>query len=203
MLGEVKTIQNCPLRYKVSHGNARGAARARGIPKEYEFKAMTADMLHFGCGRKNTTACRSAGCNCCELVGRIRTELRRHKVEGYVMGAYGEGSVTVHTLIRYMAEVGAKSWGRLLPTASHTGAKGRLGWLIKRRIGSTAVRAGARLLLDRMEFVGAGAGARGDRRKATRKRHQRHWHEEARHQHGVASQADHAGSGARDGSFWD
>jgi len=204
--GEAKSITVCSSRYKLSHGTKRGAAvqeRERKIPGEYEFKAQTADMQYNGCGRKNVTECRAAGCKCCDHVGPIRTELRRHRLVGYVMGAYGEMSDSVHRMVKKLAPIGAATWKRKLPTASYVSACGRLAWMMKRRLGVTAVRAGARLLLDRMEFIGPGAGARADRRKEAKRRHCRTWSEEARHQHGRARQADHAQSGGRDNTFWD
>ena len=206
MLGEIKTIQVCPTRYKPNQGIERGAAvkaRARAIPGEYEHKAMTADMSYNGCGAKNITACRTAGCGCCDQVGPIRTELRKHKIVGLVMGAYGEMSQEVHQMVRKLAPIGAATWKRKLPSASNVGAQGRLGWLMKRRLGITAVRAGARLLLGRIQYIGTGAGARWQRRQDARRRHYREWSEDARHEHGRARQADHNHSGARDFTFWE
>jgi hypothetical protein len=207
-LGEIKTITPSTSRYmyKASHGDERGAAvnaRERAIHTEYEFKAQVADMHYNGCQREKVTECRAAGCNCCDDVGPIRQELRRYTLVGYAVGAYGECSKSMHTLVKRLARAGAHAWQRKLPSASAKGTQGRLGWLIKRRIGMTAVKLNARTLIDRTEHVGMGAEARNARRRA-RWGHNAQWFtEEARHEHARAREADHGADGAgHTGSYW-
>ena len=98
---EVKTIQVCPSRYSTTE--ERGEAvnrRAKTVPVEYEKKAQKADVQFNGCGVRNITACRSAGCDCCDRVGPIRRELRKYKVTGLAFGAYGEASKSVRVRVR-------------------------------------------------------------------------------------------------------
>ena len=121
---------------------------------------------------------------------------------GYVTGGYGECSESVHKLVRRLARVGTEKWARLLPTASQNGARGRLAWLLKRRIAMSGLRALARTLLDRLEHVGTGAVPRAARRAARRARRSAFGTAgDARHEHGRYQEANHnhAGAGAR---FW-
>ena len=60
-------------------------------------------------------------------------------------------------------------------------ASGSLHWLLRRRWGMTALRANARHVLDRLEYVGAGSAAAGARRTAARAsaaaaRRSAYWH---------------------------
>ena len=204
-LGEIKTIQPGPTRYGGPRGSERNGAvnrRAAGGQADADAKARAADIRLNGCGAPNITACRNAGCGCGDNVGPIRRVLRGYKLKGYAVGAYGECSDTVHTLVRRLGRAGVAKWARLLPTASEHGAQGRLTWLLKRNIAMANLRAMARTLLDRLEHVGTGAAGRTARRAAHRARTARATAEEARHQHAAYRQSDHSGAGSR-GGFWE
>ena len=205
-LGEFKTIQPCATWY---HSEVRGEAvkaRANRIPTEYEAKARQADIRYNGCGAPNLRACRASQCRragCGNNVGPIRAVLRTYKLKGYVVGAYGECSDSVHQLVRRLGQAGAAKWKRLLPTASDIGARGRLTWMIRRRVAIANLRAWAYSLLDRLEHVGIGAPGRAARREARRQSHAWESAEEARHQHAAYQQADHSAEGARHPGFYD
>ena len=118
-----------------------------------------------------------------------------------VRGAYGECNSTVHELVRCLAAHGATKWMKRLPSASLNGAQGRLAWMMKRRVGMVGLREGARLLLDRLEYVGAGAMGRIYRRKEAARHRQAEFFEKARHQHDRSSQAA-GGAHAHQQSTW-
>ena len=149
-------------------------------------KPRAADVAHNGCQPGD--------------VGPIQRELQRHKLVGYVTGGYGECSESVHQLVRRLARAGTDKWARQLPTASQHGARGRLAWLLKRRVAMSGLRGLARTLLDRIEHVGTGATTRAARRAQRRARRSAFYAaEDARHEHGRHQEADHSGDGAR---FW-
>jgi hypothetical protein len=189
-IAELKTFSMCPSRYFDSDGNVRGAAakrRVKAIHTGYRDIARRADMMYNGCGRKLFGPCRAAGCGCCDELLAIRQELRKYKLVGFAVGAYGEGSESIHALIKRLASAGTGAWKRKLPSASLHGTRGRLGWMIKRRLGMAALKLNARTLLDRIDLVGRGAQARNARRSARTTGHTRWNAEEARHEHGRAT----------------
>ena len=208
---ELKTIHPCPTRYPERHAKHSGApvrVRAGKILGEYQHKARRADMLVYGCGRPATrrgfAACRTAGCSCCDRTGPVRGQLRRHQVNGLVIGAYGEGSKSVHDLIRRLAHYGCGEWMRRLPSASLSGTVGRLAWKLKRLIGMRGLRGHVRVLLSRLEYVGAGAAERARRRRWARMRRDGDFWEDARREWRNSRQADHGGEGHHaDGDFSD
>ena len=72
------------------------------------------------------------------------------------------------------------------------GARGRLAWMLKRRIAMSGLRALARTLLDRLEHVGEGAQGRNARRAARRARRSAFYTaEDARHEHGRCQESNH------------
>ena len=83
-------------------------------------------------------------------------------------GHYGEASPDVQTLLVAIANVGARRHWRAMRAASSSNAVGALVWMMRRRWGLAAWRANARLLLDRLEYVGAGAAAAVERRVVAR-----------------------------------
>ena len=82
-------------------------------------------------------------------------------VKGLVFGAFGEGSPDVHNLIECLAEHRLKTKG--LSQAWLRGPKAEKALLVgqlRKRIGTAAVRAQARHLLDRLRAVRQGPGIR-------------------------------------------
>ena len=131
-------------------------------------------------------------------VGPIQRVLQRHTLVGYVTGGYGECSESVHQLVRRLARAGTDKWARQLPTASQHGARGRLAWLLKRRVAMSGLRGLARTLLDRIEHVGTGATTRAARRAQRRARRSAFYAaEDARHEHGRHQEAEPCRDGAR------
>ena len=77
-------------------------------------------------------------------------------------------SDAVHSLLHMAAHSGATRHWRSMRASDHAGAVGAIAWLLRRRWGVGACRAAARLLLDRLEYVGAGAVAAAGRRETAR-----------------------------------
>ena len=89
-------------------------------------------------------------------------------VRGLVFGHWGEASPRVTELMLAAAEVGSCRHWRSMRAANPAAAIGSLVWLLRRRWGIDAWRAHARPLLDRLEYVGAGAQAAAERRATAR-----------------------------------
>ena len=70
----------------------------------------------------------------------------------------------VERLLRTLAECGALWHWRSMRAKKSDDAIGVMAWLSRRRWGMTALRENARLLLERLEYVGCGADAAARRR---------------------------------------
>ena len=72
-----------------------------------------------------------------------------------VFGAFGEASEGVELFLSQLAEAGTLLHWRRMKARCPEEAKGALAWLLRRRWAITAVRENARLVLDRLQFVGS------------------------------------------------
>ena len=152
LLFELKTLHMGVSTYiENNHRCEAVARRARAIPREYSTKAQTVDRRYC-----NTPVA---------AVGPVEAKLRTYDpVRGLVFGAWGEASPDVERLLATFAKSGAERHWRDMGATNEQGAIGGLAWLLRRRWAMTALRENARLKLERMEMVGAGAGIAADRR---------------------------------------
>ena len=93
------------------------------------------------------------------------------RLRGLVFGAWGEASAGVHALVEELAErragsMAGGSHGRRSKVKCPLGAKGVAVGQLRRALSVVAVRAQARLLLDRVCWVGKGAAQAAKRRAA-------------------------------------
>ena len=146
LLLELKTLHYGSTTYP---RNARGrceavARRSHALPGEYARKAREIDQQFCGTARG--------------AVGPVERKLRTFEaVRGLVFGAWGEASPDVHKLLTLIAKEGSERHWRGMRCADPARAMGSIAWLLRRRWALTAVREAARLKLDRLEYVGAGA----------------------------------------------
>ena len=155
LLFELKTLHVGTQTYRDSEHRCEAVARrARALPPEYAGKARTIDQKFCGTTPGN--------------IGPVENKLRAYDpVRGLVFGAWGEGSPDVNRLITALAKIGSTTHWRSMRLPGPAEAHGTLAWLLRRRWAMTAVRENARLKLERLEYVGAGAAAAADRRAAS------------------------------------
>ena len=101
-------------------------------------------------------------------------------VRGLVFGHWAEASEDVEALLAGCARSGSVRHWTSMQAREPGEAHGTLCALLRRRWGMCAWRAAARLVLDRLEYVGAGAGHAQLRRGAAQERavaarRQAHW----------------------------
>ena len=127
--------------------------RAGGLQKIYENKLKALDRRYHGTREKEK--------------GPLERRLDSFgKLEGLVVGAWGEGSKDLHALVKTMAEA------RVLASSQARGFVAGEGELsiatanIRRVLSCVFVRAQALCLLARLSQVGAGARGAADRRAA-------------------------------------
>ena len=168
-LFELKTLHLGRSTYP-NGARTRSAAverRAAAIPSEAAAKARQLDRRF--CGT-------AAG----EL-GPVERRLNTYgPVRGLVFGHWCEASQHVEALLSGCAHSGAQRlWAQMRAIDPHD-ALGVLAWLLRRRWGMAAWRSAARLLLDRLEYVGKGSAPAQARRahaaeRAAATRRQAHW----------------------------
>ena len=136
--------------------------RANLVNKEYEKHAVKLDVRHNGVPK--------AGRGEVQETGPVQQKLASHgDVEGWVFGVWGEASDEVHALIHRLAEA------RLLIMDQQPGRRkrrsleverARLVGSIRQQLSLVAVRANARLLINRIEsHVGPGCQEAANRRR--------------------------------------
>ena len=129
--------------------------RASELNGEYIKKARTTDQLYCGTAPGTT--------------GPVESKLARlGNVKGIVVGAFGEGSEDLHSLIHHLA------FSRVREAGPQKGRSGQLRTmeaelalttsLLRRALSVVGVKAQARLLLGRLETIGPGATAAAGRR---------------------------------------
>ena len=125
----------------------------RVLPAEYAAKARSIDQQFCGTAPG--------------ALGPVESKLRSYDpVRGLVFGTWGEASPDVERLLSALCRVGAAAHWRSMRVPTPESAHGILAWMLRRRWGLTALREAARLKLERLAFVGRGAGAAADRRIA-------------------------------------
>ena len=131
-------------------------ARARGLPAEYSQKARRLDRSYCGTAE--------------DAVGPAEQRLLGYgPVAGLVFGHWAEASPHVETLLATCAKSGSARHWRSMHAQDAAEAYGTLMWMLRRRWGMCAWRSAARLLLDRLEYVGGvRAMAAAGRRTAAR-----------------------------------
>ena len=166
--------------------------RAAALPAEYAAKARKADR------RFCDTALGE--------VGPVERKLRSFEpVRGLVFGAWGEASVAVHPLLDRAPTLGATRHRRAMRAQQEGDAKAAICWLLRRRWGVAAVREHARLLLDRLAYVGRGAPAAAGRRQVAEEEaaaHLRGGAHRIRHVHGALARHRDHGAAARGEDGW-
>jgi hypothetical protein len=158
VLAELKVITSCPTRY---HRNPRVEEkavnrRAATLAGEYSNHARDIDRVYGGV---------AVG-----VVGPVQAKLLSFPpLRGWVFGAFGEASTDVHVMVDYLAEARQKHQ-QLLEGRWRTERKSQEADVaqykgqIRRGLSLEAVRSQARLLLDRLGGLGAGAAAAAKRR---------------------------------------
>ena len=123
------------------------ADRAAQLPNEYAREARTID--------------RSRCSTAIGTVGPVENRLHDFApVKGLVFGHFGEASPDAHKLVAGLAAaVALRQTGRDAQADELQAIHGALAWRFKQCWAMTAVRAAARLTLDRPSFVGDGASA--------------------------------------------
>ena len=130
------------------------ARRAAGLHGEYCEKARSVD----------TSYCETLDGH----VGPVLQKLLSYgHVRGVVFGAWAESSPDTERLLSQLARQGANAKWRQMGSNDPESAVGCLAWLLRRRWGLTALRECARLKLERLAYVGRGAAAADERRRAS------------------------------------
>ena len=100
-------------------------------------------------------------------VGPVEHKLRSlGEVRGLVFGSWAEASPHVNWLLSQAVESGCICHRSAASYAVEDDARAVLTRLLRRRWGMAALRANAKLLLDRLAYVGRGAAAAASRRAA-------------------------------------
>ena len=130
--------------------------RASELNHEYILKARNTDQLQY-CGTVPGT------------IGPVETKLGTlGEVKGVVVGAFGEGSDDLHSLIHHLAisrvRVAGPQKGRRGQVRTEEAELALKTAFLRRTLCLVGVRAQARLLLGRLEVIGPGAAAAAGRR---------------------------------------
>ena len=105
-------------------------------------------------------------------VGPVEARLAGYgQVRGLVFGAFGEASEAVHEFVQVVAQ--AKAAGGPGRAGGSRGEVAKLVGQVRMQLGVTAVKAQARLLLERVRMLGEGTASTGDRQLAKEQEAQR------------------------------
>ena len=179
ILCELKFLNACKSRYPRNprrRDGARGVERrAEGLTEEYSKSAREVDRKY--CGVPQPPPLQPGAPRPPRQIGPVESRLNNFgRVRGWVFGAWGECSEEVHTMVQKLAEAKVQRAGtqpgrsRLLFRSREAQLAEEVAYL-RRRPSFTAVQQQARLLLDRLQLLGEGAG------EAFRRRE---WAEQAR-----------------------
>ena len=150
-LAELKVLNCCPSRYQVGARERAVDIRAHELPAAYRKKARDVDRLYVGTQVGE--------------VGPVQRKLEGYgDLQGLVVGAFGEGSEDLHSLVQAMATSRVASVGL---ARGRPGTEAELGLVvgqIRRRLSVTSVRAQADSLMARLLLVGEGV-VQADRRR--------------------------------------
>ena len=142
-LFELKTLHHGISTYPDRDGRAVNR-RADAVIAQMNAKARQLDQ------RFNATAAGEVG----PVEGRLAAF---GPVRGIVIGHFAEGSDHLEALLTGAAHCGALRHWAGMRAREPADAHGTMAWLLRRRWGMTAWRSIARLLLDRLEYVGQGS----------------------------------------------
>ena len=152
LLLDVKTLHYGTSTYPHSEERCRAVTRrAAAVNAEYLNKARSLDreFLHVHTG----------------MTGPVERKLRSFgQVRGLVFGAWSEASADVNWLMHQIADCGSMHSRQLGTHQDADVVRASMLANMQRRWGIMAARANAQLLLDRLAFVGRGAGAAISRR---------------------------------------
>ena len=159
-LMELKTVHYAPSTYPASEERCIGVSRRAGkIGAEYLQKARSLDrQWHYtGAGQQGPVEARLRG------YGTIRA---------LVFGSWGEASADVEWLLSEAVDIGLSRRSGFRPADDDEpdSLRATLLAMLRRRWGIAALRANARLLLERLAFVGRGGVLAMRRRVAGRAR---------------------------------
>ena len=150
-LAELKVINCCQTRYLPGAGPKAVDRRAKLLQGEYLRKAREADTQYLGIAKGQ--------------VGPVENKLLQYgDINGLVVGAFGEGSEDLHTLVQIIAEARVTAMGL---ARGRPGTEAELGLVVgqvRRMLSTTSIRAQAERLLARMSWVGEGVGQAAKRR---------------------------------------
>ena len=125
--------------------------RAKLLQAEYRKKARDTDRK-YGVTMEGT-------------IGPVERKLNQYgELQGLVVGAFGEGSEDLHTLVQTLAESKVNSMGL---ARGREGTEAELGTVVgqvRRMLSTASIRAQAQCLLTRMANVGEGVGEAAKRR---------------------------------------
>ena len=151
-LAELKVINCCQTRYTPGDRTRAVDKRSKLLAGEYRKKARDVDRLYGG-AREG-------------VAGAVENRLLQFgDLQGLVVGAFGEGSDDLHSLVQLLAESKVTAMGL---TRGRGGTEAEIGVLvgqIRRMLSTTNVRAQAQCLLTRMTSIGGGVGQAAKRRK--------------------------------------
>ena len=160
-LAELKTLHFAQTTYPASQERCCAVTRRAGrIGAEYLRKARTLDRQWLGVAAAQQ--------------GPVELKLRSFgEVRGLVFGSWGEASGDVDWLLSEAVAVGLSRRKGFRPADDDEPdrLKSILTGILRRRWGMTALRSNARLLLERLAFVGRGAASATQRRESGRLLH--------------------------------
>ena len=172
VLCELKFLNACKSRYPRNLRWRDGARaverRADGLTEEYCKSAREVDWKY--CGVPRPPPPQPGVRHPPRQIGPVENRLNGYgRVKGWVFGAWGECSDEVHTMVLKLAEAkvqrAATLPGRgLLFKSREAQLAGEVAF-VRRRLSFTAVQQQARLLLDRLQLLGEGAGEAARRRE--------------------------------------
>ena len=151
-LAELKVVNCCPSRYSSGDKVKAVDRRANLLQSEYKRKAREADRLYVETPPGQ--------------IGPVERKLNQYgDIVGLVVGAFGEASEDLHTLVQKLAESKVASMGL---RRGREGCEEELGIVvgqIRRSLSTTFVRAQSQCLLSRLNCVGHGYTEAAKRRK--------------------------------------
>ncbi len=159
-LAELKVLGAVRSRYPRGNRDKAVDRRARLLAGEYRRKVVTIDQQVLGTNR--------------DQVGPLQRRLESFgELQGLVVGAFGEGSEDLHSLVQTLGESRLRAQGL---AQGREGSDAELGVIIgqiRRTLSTTAVRAQALCLLSRLSHMGDGARMAAKRRGWARREDER------------------------------
>ena len=152
-LAELKVLNCCPSRYSLGERGKAVDKRARLLQGEYRRKARNADRVYGGHPDKTQA-------------GPVERKLLHYgDLFGLVVGAFGEASEDMHTLIQHLAVSRTRVLGLRQGRENCEEMVGVVVGQIRRALSTTFARAQAQCLISRMNCVGDGFAMASKRRQ--------------------------------------